>query len=282
MSENRLDIVKKELPILEKILALNARPGTDVATIAAQEFIFLETIAQTKPELLQCTPQSIILAVRGVMKQNLTLDPYAGLVYIKTRNVNIGTQDRKEWVKVAEMTPTANGLISINRQLGRILDYTNPKVKKDSAGKVIGVSMQILKPSYPRPRWETFEFDESDFKRWRLASHKENGRGKSDANLEAMNYANQSYTNFNGGIDPEFARAKCIRHTLKKLGTNPQEGNTIKIYDMLKDRVVDPEKDIEDDPDDISNDDSGYSTHIVLDSELNKPPPDDMPNADEL
>jgi len=243
MSNQQLEIIRKEIPALEKILALNARPGTDVATIAMQEFNYLELLAQTKPDILKCTPQSIILAIRGVMKQNLTLDPYAGLVYTKTRNVNIGTEEQKNWVQVLEMTPTANGLISINRQLGRILDYTNPQVKKDAQGKVIGVSMQVLKPSYPNPRWETFEYDESDFKRWRIASHKENGRRKNDANIQTLNYANASYTNFNGGIDPEFARAKCIRHSLKKLGTNPQESGAVKVFDVPKERVVDPEKD---------------------------------------
>jgi hypothetical protein len=282
MSNQRLEIIRKEIPALEKILALNVRPGTDVATIAMQEIMYLEALTQTKPEILQCTEQSIVLAVRGVMKQNLTLDPYAGLVYTKTRSINIGTQDNKQWVKVLEMQPTANGLISINRQLGRILDYTNPQVKKDAQGKVIGVSMQILKPSYPNPRWETFEFDESDFKRWRIASHKENGRSKNDADIQKLNYANASYTNFNGGIDPEFARAKCIRHSLKKLGTNPQESNATKIYDVPKERIVDPNKDeyiettYETPPDD-----DGFIQHEEVDTKINQTNIN-LPDSDDL
>lgn len=239
-----LELVKKELPTIEKIISLSARPGTDVATIAAQEFMYLEAIAQSKPEVFNCTAQSILLAVKGVMKQNLTLDPYAGLVYTKTRSVNTGTSQSPVWVKVLEMMPTANGLISINRQLGRILDYTNPEVKKDANGKVIEVSMKILKPSYGAPRWETYTFDASDFTRWQRASHKENARNKQDADANRLNYANPNYTNWQGGIDPEFARAKCIRHSLKKLGTNPQEVPAqARVYDSPKTPIVDPEKD---------------------------------------
>lgn len=280
MPIQQLEVIKNELPALEKILALNARPNTDVATIAQQEFLYLEAIATAKPEILKCTPQSIVLAVRSVMKQNLTLDPYAGLVYTKTRNIKVGN----DWIMVLEMTPTGNGLISINRQLGRILDFTNPQVKKDANGKVVSVSMQLLKPSHPQPRWETFEFDESDFRRWRLASHKENGRNKSDANAQLMNYANANYTNFNGGMDPEFARAKCIRHSLKKLGTNPQEGSAIKVFDVPKQRVVDPEADEYDESYNqqwIDESETEFIQHEEVNTKVNNPDAE-LPNSEDL
>ena len=38
-----------------------------------------------------------------------------------------------------------------------------------------------------------------------------------------MNYANALYSSYKGGIDPEFCKAKCIRHAFKKTGTNPNE-----------------------------------------------------------
>lgn len=281
MSDNRFDIVKQEQPALEKILALNARPGTDVATIAAQEIMYFQAITETKPHFLKCTPQSIVLAIRDVMKKNLTLDPNAGLVYIQTRNVNIGTKQNQQWVSVLEIQPTANGYISINRQLGRILDYTYPEVKKDATGKVIEVSMQILLPSPVAYRWEKRTFDESDFERWRRASHKENARtwkagdSRPQPDEKTMNYANPNYTNWKGGMDPEFARAKCIKHSLKKLGTNQQETGRIKVYDVPAERVIDP---LKDEPD-----------FIYLESEDNNTNVDDktkdiidLPNSDDL
>lgn len=214
------DLIRPELPTLTAILSLNNDKDTTVLqTIALQELSYLEEHVLSKPEIINCHPQSILLAVKNVMRKNLTLDPSAGLVYIKTRKKEVNGK----WIVMLEAQETANGLLSYNRQFGRILDFTNPKITKDAAGKVTGVSMRILKPSYPEPRWEDFEYDESDFKRWATASHKERGRGKADADLKTLNYANHLYRSWQGGIDPEFARAKCIRHSVKKLGTNPNE-----------------------------------------------------------
>lgn len=214
------DIIKPELPTLTAILSLsNDKDAATINTIALQELSYLEQHVLDKPDIINCHPQSIILAVKNALRKNLTLDPSAGLIYIKTRKKEINGQ----WVLVLDAQETANGLLSYNRQFGRLLDYTNPKISKDASGKVIGVSMRILKPSFPQPRWEDFEYDESDFRRWAIASHKERGRNKNDANLQTLNYANILYRSWQSGIDPEFARAKCIRHSLKKLGTNPNE-----------------------------------------------------------
>lgn len=215
------DIIKPELPNLMAILSLNSDKNNDtLQTIALQELNYLEQQAVNKPELLTCQPLSIILGVKNVLRKNLTLDPSAGLVYIKTRRAQVNGA----WIDVLDLQETANGLLSYNRQLGRILDYTNPKIQKDEKGRVVGVSMRLLKPSPLGPRWEDYEYDESDFRRWATYSHKDRSRNKQDASLETLNYANQLYRSWMGGIDPEFARAKCIRHTLKKLGSNPNEG----------------------------------------------------------
>lgn len=260
-----LELVKQELPTIEAILRLNSRPNTDVSTIAQQELLYLEQIAQTNKAVYECEPFSVVMAVKSVMKQNLTLDPAAGLVYVKSRNVNVAPQGQQaQWKKVLEIMPSANGLISIARQCGRILDYKNPQIIKDSDGKNIGGSMEILKPSPGQPRWETYSFDESDIQRWRMASHKENSRNKADANATTLNYANPLYTSWKGGIDTEFLRSKLIRHSLKKLGTNPNEQAAVRIYDVPKERVVDPEIDMH------ANEEITYIEH------------ESLPNADEL
>ncbi|MEJ7914476.1 MAG: hypothetical protein WKF70_15070 [Chitinophagaceae bacterium] len=232
---NTLELVKQELPQFKALIALNARAGTDVETIALQELEFFRMHAAYKPDLMECVPATIIMAIKSVIKKNLSLDPSAGLVYVKTRNMKIkdNATGQEKWVKALEIQETANGLISINRQCGRILDIERPDIKKDNEGKVISVSVKYLVPSYddhgkPSARWKIVEFDDSDFYRWRRASHKENGRNKQDANLEALNYANELYINWKGGPDPEFIRAKAIRHGLKKLGTNPHESITQK------------------------------------------------------
>lgn len=227
--ETAISIIQKELPQIEALISLNSKQGTDVKTLALQELEYLKQVALAKKDINECEPMSVLLGVKYAMKNNLTLDQNAALVYIKTRSINTGTQQSPVWKKVLEITPSANGLISINRQIGRILDVKNPVVKKDAQGKVISVEVELLVPSVPNPRWDKREFDESDFTRWARASHKENSRGKQDADLTKLNYANPNYTSWKGGIDPEFARAKAIRHGLKKLGTNPNEINVRQI-----------------------------------------------------
>ena len=218
-----LSTLKESLPEIKAIMGLHAKNGVNLEALALQELDNLQMIANGKPEIYECMPQSVLLAVKNVLKQNLTLDPYAGLVYVKTRGVKISSNP-DVYAKVLEIQPSANGLISIARQCGRILDMKRPEVTYDEKGKVKGCSVEILLPSAGNTtRWEKFSFDESDILRWRRASDKENGRGKQDVGSENYKYANANYTNWNGGVDPEFARAKAVRHALKKLGTNQNE-----------------------------------------------------------
>lgn len=237
--ENGITLLKQEQNQLIAIMGLN-RKGENIATLIQQEIAYLEAAGIAKPVIMQCKPLSVLLAVKSVLKQNLTLDPYAGLVYIKTRNVKVSVNP-DVWETAMEIQPTCNGLISIARQCGRILDIKRPQITKNKEGQVNGVSVEILLPSTPEPRWEKFEFDEDDFYRWRRASNNESGRGKADVQSEEHKYANPNYKNFKGGIDPEFARAKAIRHSLKKLGVNQHEVKPGQmIIDMSKTPFINP------------------------------------------
>lgn len=263
-----MELLKSEVPQLKALLKLNAAEGVDVETLALQELEYIRMASLSNPAIMECMPQTVLMAVKSVLKQNLSMDPNAGLVYIKTRNVKVKTAaGAEESKKALEIMPSCNGLISINRQCGRILDIKNPVVSKDGQGKVTGVSVEILLPSTPSPRWETRSFDESDFKRWQIASHKENGRNKQDAKMEFLNYANPNYTSWKGGIDPEFARAKAIRHGLKKLGVNQNEGRMINIViPAEKQIVIDESKDQEALADELITHDA-----VVVESTTNEP-----------
>lgn len=226
------DIIKPELPNLVAILSLNSDKETAmIQVLALQELNYLEQHATNNQKLLQCDQNSIILAVKNVLRKNLSLDPDAGLVYVKTRNINIGTYEKPVWKTVMETQETVNGKISYNRQIGRLYDYKRPKIFKDASGKVIGGEVELQTPGFQgQPRWETYDYDESDIERWRRFSHVENSKGykqnsgKEAPDLKTLNWANKLYTSWKGGPDPEFIRAKILRHSLKKLGSNSNEG----------------------------------------------------------
>lgn len=188
--------------------ALAAIHGHSPAAVLA-ELSHLEIISMGLPDLAQADPRTIVQGVKTVLGWNLSLNPDAGLVYVTTRNKNIGTKNSANYVTVMEVQRTANGYISTALQTSSILDFERPTVRKNDKGRVTSVIFRYLKPSYPGPRWEEVEYDESDFARWKAVSERQN-KGS----------ANALYTSFNSGIDPEFARSKAIRHTLKKIGTN--------------------------------------------------------------
>src|SRR6478735_6782378 len=132
-------IIKPELPTLMAILSLTNSQG-NVETIALQELSYLEEHAFKNPwimDVLQNAPQSIVFALKNVLRKNLSLDPNAGLIYLKKRSQKVNQNGVEKWITVLEAQETANGLLSYNRQIGTIYDYTNPKVAKNEKGRVI-------------------------------------------------------------------------------------------------------------------------------------------------
>lgn len=178
--------------------------------IALKELSNCEMIMQNNSALSGCTPKSFVLAVKQCICDGLTLAPSAGLVYLVPGQVKVGqngNQDIYEWVVTYD--PTANGRLSIAFQSGSILDLKRPEFEFDENEVLKTVSVEFLVPSHPEPRWEKVTFGKAHFSKWMAASAKKN-KGSANAN----------YTSFNGGIDPEFAGTKAIRHGLNKRGTN--------------------------------------------------------------
>lgn len=208
-TKTALTLVQESTNELTQLAMLNYDNQSEAQQVVLQELEYLREHAMNTPAIMECVPASIAFAVRRAIKNNQTLDPQAGLMYVKTRNVNVGTKDAPKWVKVMETQETANGKISRLRQLGRILDIKRPMIEHDANGKVISVTCEY---QLSTGRWESATFTAYEFERWEQASAKQNN-GK----------ANAMYTSWKGGIDPEFARAKSIQHSLKKLGANPNE-----------------------------------------------------------
>lgn len=275
-----LQVLQNEKPTLEAITLFNYGPSQDVSSIIQNEISFLQAMALTKPDILECEPISVLMNMKYVLKNNLSLDPNAGLVYTKTRNFK---KPDGTWGKVLETQPTCEGLISIAYQCGKILDHERPTVKKNNDGKVIEVTFRYMRPSPTGPRWVDISFDESDFKRWRTKSHQDSSRNKPDA--AEKDYSNPNYSNFNGGIDPEFARAKSIRHALKKLGTNANERLMVNIKPAIN-HTVDVKVDIQASADDSTHEEKAVEYHDFTeqtqDSNPTQPQPTTLPNPNDL
>lgn len=208
----QLKTINSKLPELIKVAKVVFPKWTDeqVENYVLSELSFLKERLQLNEGLQECTAESLLQCIKKSLLDNVSLNLASNLVYIQKGSVKLNNQ----YVAIAQYGLSPEGKISVVRQSGMVLDITRPKLKKNSEGKVIGGTIEILKPSTPQPRWEEIEFDESDINRWMNASTKKNN-GKT----------NPLYTNgFAGGIDSEFMRSKILKHALGKgLGTNKNE-----------------------------------------------------------
>lgn len=226
-----LTLLNESVPTLTQLLLVNMPDGTteqEAKRKAFREIMNIEAIFSLKPELAACDPGSIVLAVKQCIGDNLTLAPAAGLVYLYPQKVRVGTDGANApiYKQVLVYDPTAEGRISIARQSGSILDHKRPVCVFDHDGMVESVSFTFLVPSYGGARWETVTFTKADFEKWKQKSASKFG-GNSNAN----------YISWKGGIDPEFAGSKAIRHALKKLGTNKNEIRQIS-YQPIKEQHI--------------------------------------------
>jgi len=225
-------LLNESVPKLTKLLLVNMPEGTteqEAKRKAFREIMNIEAIFSLKPELAACDAGSIVLAVKQCIGDNLTLAPAAGLVYLYPQKVQVGTDpgnNAKIYKQVLVYDPTAEGRISIARQSGSILDHKRPVCVFDHDGMVESVSFTFLVPSYGGARWETVTFTKADFEKWKQKSAAKFGGN-----------ANGNYTSWKGGIDPEFAGSKAIRHALKKLGTNKNEIRQIS-YQPINERQI--------------------------------------------
>lgn len=249
-----IEKLKESQATLESIMRLN-NPNGDVATMVLQEIQYVEERITLSPSIAECTTESILICVRKAIANNLTLDPDAKLMYMIPGSVKVNDK----WVKVLTAPRTANGELSVAYQCGTILDHERPIAEYNDKFQCVKVIVKLQRPSVPVPRWETITYDGVYFHKWKVASHKKNARGKNDADLETLNYANELYSSFNGGIDPEFAIAKSLRHSLEKLGTNPNAKRATNITIPLEKtvQVFDAEAEV------MGNDETGVTTFNI-------------------
>ena len=230
--ENNLIILQEAKPTLTQLILVNMAHGSsieDAERLALREITNFEMIVSTKPDLLLCDKQSILLAVKQCISDNLTLSQSSVLVYLYPSKVQVGVDasNQKIYKNILVYEPTAEGRISIARQAGSILDHKRPTFTYDATGKVDTVTFEFLVPSYNEPRWEKIVFDKSNFAKWQQKSAAKFGGN-----------ANANYFAWNGGIDPEFAGSKAIKHSLKKLGTNKNENRQQIVQPQFKPQTL--------------------------------------------
>lgn len=235
MENTQLQLLVSEQPNIAQLCLVNMPHGSTIEEaqrVALREISNYELILSMRPELQACDPKSVVMAVKACIADNLTLAPNAGLVYLFPGKVLVKVEgSNKIYKDVLQYDPSPEGRLSIAYQAGTILDHKRPEYTWNEAGQVESVSCEFLVPSHPEPRWDRVTYGREFFAKLQAKSAAKYG-GK----------ANVSYTSHNGGIDPEFAFAKLIRHGLKKRGTNM---NATRRPAPIIPQIIDPKKGLE-------------------------------------
>lgn len=237
-------LIAKSKPTLIALLSRNLSPDTtkeQLEAIIDQEIFNFEYIFIFNPEYLECESMSIQNAFRQTIMQNLSFDKDLGLVYMISRNYSI----QGKQMKVLERTPSANGWVSIYRQLGALTDVDTSNINYNpTTGLVEKVRIGLTVPKYSNSgeitgeekKWH--EFGLSDFKLWETKSHSIKVSPNNPGNSKTLNLAGENYRNYapkgisldgkafkdgenptadkKGGINPSFAITKCLGHALKR------------------------------------------------------------------
>ncbi len=219
-------MLNNNISTLTKIALINLPDGTSMekaGKIVMKEIINFEMVCMMKPELANLDKDSIFLAVRNAIADNISLSPNAGLVYLYPGKVCTGVVNNvKVYKDILIYQPTCEGELSIARQSGAILDHKRPVVNFDGKGDVDTVIFEFMVPAYPKPRWESVTFNKTFFEKLKQKSAAKFG-GTANANYTSWNQKDNGNGVMIGTIDPEFAASKAIKHGLKKRGRNANE-----------------------------------------------------------
>lgn len=102
----------------------------------------VQTALQVQPELLDCTPRSLMISCMKAATDGLILDGREAALIV--RSVNVGTAQSKKWEKQATYQPMVQGLMKLARNSGEIISISAQVVyENDRFNFVLGDEERI-------------------------------------------------------------------------------------------------------------------------------------------
>jgi hypothetical protein len=221
--------VKTRLELIASLIFKDNAKAVVETEIAMLEIAMLEN-----EKIAACTDLSKVMALNFALKNGLSLDPTAGLIYLIPRKKLVkDSHNRDVWIDHLHAEPSVKALVSQAYRCGKLVDIISQEVKYDDKGRVASVHTSIQTP-YGR---KDYIHNGIQFRRWAAFSHKNNSRNpRSDKPVDdsKLNYANPLYFSQNGSIDESFAKTKALKNIIL--------GMRINIYDLIlnspKDKII--------------------------------------------
>lgn len=195
----------------------------------SEKYNFQKLLANSK-ELKECTGFSIYGVLMDIAAMGLTITPDTKpLLYVLTRNVNVGSGQTAVWEKRAYIQISPYGELALRIQAGQILYADRPVVVYEcdtfqpgmnefgrkfvkymaavprTSKNIIGSFIGLTRPD---GSIDFFWMMDEEIERLKKASNKQN-KGDSSGNK-----ANALYTANDGQIDIGFLEAKTLKHSL--------------------------------------------------------------------
>lgn len=102
----------------------------------------IQTALQVQPELLECSPRSLMISCMKAATDGLILDGREAALIV--RNVKVGGKDSKQWEKQATYQPMVQGLMKLARNSGEIVSIVSHVVyENDKFTYVLGDDERI-------------------------------------------------------------------------------------------------------------------------------------------
>lgn len=213
-----LSLSKAENKGFESFVKLFEMAGNSAAvakSLAEKEAYHLAQLMADNADLQNIPPAALMMEMRKIPLQGVTLDPTLRLAYLIIQDKAKGKVSLEVNGRGMAVQAIAQGIIkTINTECifeGDKTEYVDKEVviipTFKAGSKVIGGICSI---TWPDGKITQEYFREGHIKSWESRSAK-----------KFYGRANANYTSFNGGIEPGFMQSKMLKHKLNRLGINP-------------------------------------------------------------
>lgn len=224
-------VIKKEtdgFKAFAKLFELAGNNPEYANTLADKEVYHLAQLMSDNPDLAAMPPVALMMEMRKIPLQGVSLDPTLKLAYLLIQDKSAGKVSLEVTGRGKAVQAIAQRLIrdvdtqvifegdEIVRENG--LNIVIPKFKQGA--KVIGGFITI---TWNDGKVTQDAYNQSHIDSWRTRSGKrfeikyENGQRLAVPRPNP----NKNYTSFNGGIEPGFLQTKMLKHKLDRIGINP-------------------------------------------------------------
>lgn len=201
-----------------KLFELSGNEPEQAKALAEKEAYHLAQMMSDNEDLANMPIGALIMEIRKIPLQGVTLDPTLKLAYLLIQDKGKGKVSLEITGRGKAVQAMAQNIIkSVNAEVifegDEIISHNGllkivPKM--NSTAKVCG---GILTITWNDERVTQDVFRQSHIDSWKARSAK---RFKGTANM--------NYSSFNGGMEPGFLQSKMLKHKLDRIGINPFPG----------------------------------------------------------